>query len=344
MIKLGVSYYGNRIPWHVKEDMQDIKRHNCNFVVHTFSETDLEYYSGTMKEIVALSHGEGIEVWLDPWAVGKVFGGESYSDFLVKNFDARQVSNVGDPLPIACVNNKKFKNFMFEWTKRAIECKADVLFWDEPHMHFFPVSALASEHPVAWACRCKSCQYLFKEKYKKEMSIDWDEEIKNFFLDSIRTFVKDLCDYAKKEKKDIKNATCFLPFENYMVNFKDWEMLSDIKTLDIIGTDPYWQPGNNRQYVYERLKKYSRIVLDIAKKLNKEAQVWILNFNIKKGEEPLIETAVNAAYEEGIRNLAAWSYYGAGYFSLFPSEDPKLVWDTLGKAYGKLLQKESKVK
>ena len=50
MLKTGVSYFGSRIQRHVREDMRDIREHNCNFVVHTFSETDLEFYKDTMKE------------------------------------------------------------------------------------------------------------------------------------------------------------------------------------------------------------------------------------------------------------------------------------------------------
>ena len=48
-MRLGVSYFGNRMPWSVKDDMKKIRDNGCNFVVHTFSETDLEYYAGTME-------------------------------------------------------------------------------------------------------------------------------------------------------------------------------------------------------------------------------------------------------------------------------------------------------
>ena len=32
--------------------LEDIVAHHCNFVVHTFSEADLAFYTRTMKEIV----------------------------------------------------------------------------------------------------------------------------------------------------------------------------------------------------------------------------------------------------------------------------------------------------
>ena len=57
-------------------DLKDIKAHNCNLIVHTFSENDLFYYPETMTEIVKISHQEGFETYLDPWGVGNIFGGE----------------------------------------------------------------------------------------------------------------------------------------------------------------------------------------------------------------------------------------------------------------------------
>src|SRR3989339_167925 len=98
MLKLGVSYFGSRIQRHVKEDMADIVKHNCNFVVHTLSETDMEFYQGTMRQIVDISREAGLEIWIDPWAVGGTFGGETYSRFVAENLDAREISAKGESL------------------------------------------------------------------------------------------------------------------------------------------------------------------------------------------------------------------------------------------------------
>ncbi|MCX7765746.1 MAG: hypothetical protein N2246_03455, partial [Candidatus Sumerlaeia bacterium] len=78
-MELGVSYFGNRILRYVEQDMRTLARLGCTFVVHTFSENDFYFYRGTMQEIVALSHAAGLTVYLDPWGVGKVFGGEAFT-------------------------------------------------------------------------------------------------------------------------------------------------------------------------------------------------------------------------------------------------------------------------
>ena len=81
---------------------------------------------------------------------------------------------------------------------------------------------------------------------------------------------------------------------------------------------------------------FSKRIAKLAKDYKKEGQIWILNFNIKKGEEKNIETAIDAAYKEGIRNIAAWSYFGTYQMSNLASDDPGKVWETLGKVYKKL--------
>src|SRR3972149_5298924 len=47
----------------------------CSYVVHCYTETDLAYYRDTMRDVVAASHGAGLEGWLDPWGVAGIFYG-----------------------------------------------------------------------------------------------------------------------------------------------------------------------------------------------------------------------------------------------------------------------------
>ncbi|NQU73651.1 MAG: hypothetical protein HQ547_02955 [Candidatus Omnitrophica bacterium] len=338
MLKTGVSYFGSRIQRHVKEDMQDIKDHNCNFVVHTFSETDLEFYKGTMKEIVEISHGLGLEVWVDPWAVGGVFGGEAYSKFVAVNLEAREISAKGESLPAACLNNAQFRDFMLSWIDAALELKPDVFFWDEPHFYLYPLDQMERDSTL-WACRCEVCRREFKKRFGYEMPVESNDDIKLFKEDSIIDFLKTMCEYVKnrapktenQEPRTIKNAVCFLPFKGSLGGIMDWSKAAAIKSLDIIGTDPYWKVGEKD--VGSLVRGFSKKIYDLAQEYNKEGQIWILNFRIKKGTHKDIKTAVMAAHKEGIRNIAAWSYLGTGCMSYLASDDPQGVWDTLGEAF-----------
>ena len=84
---LGSSYFGNRIPRHAARDMQALRRQGFARVIHTFSENDLAYYAETMGELAAASHDAGLEVLLDPWGVGRIFGGEAYSNWIAEQPD-----------------------------------------------------------------------------------------------------------------------------------------------------------------------------------------------------------------------------------------------------------------
>lgn len=327
--KTGVSYFGCRMPDHVKADMEAIKRNHCNFVVHTFSETDLEYYRGTMEKIVAFSKEIGLEVHLDPWGVGRVWGGESYSEFIAKNLEARQINGEGHSLPIACPNSPAFRSFMLRWADAAVETGADYLFWDEPHFYIYA----EAEGSKGWACKCKHCEELFVKRFGHKMPSLLDEELRLFKEDSIVDFLRFLCDYT--QKKSLKNSMCFLPFDNSST-VNDWSKVAKIESLEIIGTDPYWRPGQTQKEVVQKVRAFSKRINELASQNGKEGQIWILNFNIKKGEEKLIKVAVETAYGEGIRNLAAWSYYGTVQMSELASQDPALVWKTLGQAYRRL--------
>jgi hypothetical protein len=130
-MKTGVAYHDVRNPIHVRKDLQDMVEHHCSFVVHTFSEADLIFYRRAMKEIVKASHDLGLEVYVDPWAVGGIFGGEALSRFVAENLADRQVLVDGTSAAAACMNSEHFRSFMKSWIEAAAEIGADVVFWDE---------------------------------------------------------------------------------------------------------------------------------------------------------------------------------------------------------------------
>ncbi len=332
-LKLGVSYYGNRIPWRVKEDLQEIRKIGCNYVVHTFSEEDLEFYQGAMAKIIATSHELGLEVWLDPWGVGQVFGGETYSSLIAKSLVVRQVNSYGDSLPIACPNHPAFREYLIQWIEAAARWKADVLFWDEPHFFIYPEPE-GDAVPKLWACRCSVCQILFRERLNEPMPEGATPEVRSFKEGCLVEWVRFLGE--ETAKRGLKSAVCLLPFENSST-VNDWAKVAALDSVSIIGTDPYWKPHQPDVEAY--VSRFAKRIQELADRYKKEGQIWILNFNIPKGEEISIRKAVEGAYVQGIRNFAAWSYYGAAYIKL-RAEDPQTVWETLAQTYGELLQKE----
>jgi hypothetical protein len=153
MLKTGVAYHDVRDVRHAREDLQDMVAHHCNFVVHTFSETDLSFYTRTMKEIGRISKDLGLETYIDPWGVGGIFGGEALSAFVGRHLDDRQVLADDRSVSAACMNSSEFRAFMRVWIEAAAETGADIAFWDEPHS--YTGEWVGGEK--AWACRCAVC-------------------------------------------------------------------------------------------------------------------------------------------------------------------------------------------
>jgi len=331
-LKLGISYFGNRIPWRVREDLKTIKEAGCNYIVLTFSEEDLEFYQIAFSEIIKGCHEFGLEVWMDPWAVGQVFGGETYSALIAKNLSLRQVSSQGESLPIACPNHPAFRDYLLKWAKTAKKLGADVLFWDEPHFMIYPEPE-GDAIPKLWACRCDLCREKFRKKTGQPMPERMTPEVRAFKEECLVEITRFLCDATVEQ--GLKASVCLLPFENSST-VNDWAKVAAIPTLWSIGTDPYWRPHQPDVEIF--VGRFAKRIKELADKFGKEPHLWILNFNIPKGEEGNIRIAIDAGYEAGIRNFAAWSYYGGAYISI-RAEDPQAVWKSLSDCYHELLDK-----
>ncbi len=124
MIETGVSYFSSRDLRHLREDLRDMLAHGCTYVVHCFTETDLLYYRGAMREVVDATRQAGLEAWLDPWGVTGIFSGESLSRFLVDHPEALQVLSDGRRAPAACPNHPETRRFLLDWVEAAAESSA----------------------------------------------------------------------------------------------------------------------------------------------------------------------------------------------------------------------------
>lgn len=332
-MKLGASYFANRILRHVREDMKKMIDDGCNFVVHTMSEHDITYHSGTMIDIVKTSQEVGLEVFLDPWGVGRVFGGEAFSIFVNTYPNCRQRLNFPEgeiKIYKACLNSKTFRDKMAEWIELAAKTGADGVFWDEPHLFFGEFAPLFGDKKRdIWGCSCEACKDIFKEKYGYEMPIDFTDDVKTFRQMTIVNFLEYLANEASK--KGLKNSVCLFPTSDPRYGIYEWEKVAMLKSMDIFGSDPYWY-GYKRD-VTEFVRSVSNEVLTLSKRYNKEAQIWIQGYRVPANREKEIITAVDVAYESGIRNIATWSFEGTDCMTYVRSERPDIVWQNVRGAY-----------
>ncbi len=327
MTKFGVSYFGNRFLSHAREDFKRISA-SCDYIVHTVNETDLVYHKAVLARLFHESRKVGLEVWVDPWGLGGVFGGEASSQFLLEHRKSWQVMSDGRHVAAACLNRPEWRSYMKEWILSVRDMGGQVIFWDEPHVAF----DFESEWEGIYSCFCEECQQLFKRKYGTLPLNKLNDQIREFRRDTMRSFLQEGMAFARS--KGMKNAICLYAYRGHAEYDLVWKGAAELPDLDIFGCDPYWHWRFKRD-VTPHVTEFSEYVVETAKANKKSSQVWIQAMRLPTGTEHQIGDAVEAAVKAGITHVAAWSFDGGELLDTVLSERPDVVWSEVEKAFQK---------
>lgn len=319
---LGISYFGNRMTDHFKYDLDELRESGFNAILHTFAEPDIKYYKDTVAEMVSLSKEWGFkEVYINPWGVCRLFGGEAFSEFTAYNYTDNQSLNTGEKIPISCLNRKNVKEFLFRWIKEAASTGADNIFWDEPHWQL----KTHLNYPENWSCRCSVCREKFKDFFKYEMPENINEDVIAFRENSLIDFLYALT--AEVKKYNLKNSVCLLPFDDEYDGISQWSRIGSDENLDVIAADPYWQvfkkdPLQFTRFWVERLNR-------IGDEFKKEKQVWIQGFRYKNDELQGLKKTFEYIGSTDINNIFVWGIKACGFVSYLKPEDPAKTWNII---------------
>ncbi len=311
-MKFATSYFGNRILRHVSADMQQLAQQRFDLVVHTFSENDQRYFAGTMKEIVGASRANGLEVWLDPWGVGGVFGGEAFSRVALEESSWAQTARDGSRLPACCPNNPNFRQFLASWIDAACEMKPDAIFWDEPHFYTDRIGRVPG-------CHCRHCEILARDRGIR------DDDL----LRGTSTLLLLEWAFRRVRSRGGRNVVCLLPPELSEGGRVDWESIARIDGLDNLGTDPYWAILNTEPEPF--IKRYAQKLNNVAAPATVPIHLWIQGFSIAAGHEEEITRAVIQAAEAKPEVIAIWGFEGCAAMSSLACENPHLAWEAFLK-------------
>jgi hypothetical protein len=331
-LKTGIAYHGNRILKHVEEDMRDCIAHHINLVVHMLSHNDWDRHRHIMREIVALTEGLGLEVWLDNWGLGGPPGDKSH--FLAYYPGSHQIYNTGEMDPVrACLNSPDFRRFTRDWIDLVVEVGGKTILWDEPHLVGMDIR---EGKPMVWSCRCETCQALFREQYGHAMPSAFDDEVAEFRLWTVVDYFTHVTGYSAT--KGLTNAVVVMLGAGHGINLSTIERVARIPTMDNVGSDPYWFGGRSDDpygYVYGA----TRQMLEVCQAYGKGHNLWIQGFGVPRGREEEIVLATDAAYDAGARTILAWGYRGSESND-YRAECPELTWQLIGDAMARIQNRE----
>lgn len=319
-IETGVAYFEGRAPRHTGRDLDDMVESGCSYVVHCYSEFDVRWAKDSMRRLVTDTKARGLGVWLDPWGVGEVFGGEPFSRFGAIHPEARQIDSTGVASSHACLNQPAFRAWVHAWIDAAAEAGGETIFWDEPTWDI---------RGDVWSCRCERCQALFRERTGAAMPLEYVPEVRAFLEASMADLLSDAGRYARS--KGLQNALCIMPPEAGNPGFTDWDTAASIDALDNFGTDPYWFSfgGDPAEYV----ARNTRRTIEVAQRHGLDHHVWIQGFEVPAGREPEVGLAIDAAAGAGACNIAVWSFDGCAALSSCECERPDEVWRVVAEGF-----------
>lgn len=326
MIK-GTSYFGVRSPKWALSDMKELAALGFTHVLHTYSEEDLKYYRETMREIIDGTVELGLKVYVNPWGVGRVFGGEAFSELTAGRPELSQVAMDGSLKPAICPGTNAFMDFMQEWLEAVGDTKAESVFWDEPHFYF------SKGNLANWACRCGNCQNLYRKKFGAAMPSELTQDVQDFREGILVETLDKLTKAAKNLGK--KNTVCMLP-PWFPAGLDDWGKIARLEAVDEIASDPYQERGDAPELVKRRYRETAERLVKTAEAAGVSSQMWVKNYQIEAGCERDVAIAVREAYEAGIRNIFCWSYRSTEYLSWLKSDNPELAWNEFCTAIAEL--------
>jgi N-acetylmuramic acid 6-phosphate etherase len=315
MNRAGVSYFGVRILRHVRRDLEDIAARGYTGVLHTFSENDLAYYRGTMRDIVGASHDAGLEVQMCPWGVGRTFGGEAESRWVTMHPEACQVLDDGRRVAAGCLNQPAYRAFCKDWADAALEAGTDYVFWDEPH--WIVPEHVGVDDPERWACVCDTCR-------ERAGGTPTQEFREASLVDFLREMV------AHVAARGGKNTVCLLPLTEGTHGITDWDAVAGLPGLDVFATDPYWK--NFDEEPGEFVGRFAKLLSETAARHGVRPQLWVPSFGLTRDDIPDLEAAIESTRAAGIDDLWTWGYEACGHMTHLATADSALVWTAATRA------------
>ncbi len=276
-----------------------------------------------MATCVEQAHERGLSVWIDPWGVGGIFGGEAFSEQGAWAVEAQQRRRDGRALPLLCPTSDTVRDYLRRWTMTVAEVlRADAIFWDEPHF-YFPLAA--SEAQDLWSCACVRCREGFEAAYGYTLPATETAAVRQWKQDAVTALLEEVT--AMAAGYHLSNIVCVQPDHGQLEGLEaKLDRMAANPRLDVLSTEPY--PLLYRRPI-ESTQGFCEALLRICQRHGKTPQMWIQGFRVEAGDEYLLGEEIELMAACDIGDIAIWSYLATAYMSSHACADSERVWQVV---------------
>lgn len=233
--RFGVRYVGGRHPQYTARDLDEVTRLGFDDVVLAFSENEHRFYQERMMACVQQAHERGLTVWVDPWGVGGIFGGEAFSEQGAWQVEAQQQRRDGRSLPLRCPTSEAVRDDLRHWIGTVAKMlRAEAIFWDEPH---FDLPLAESAAPGLWSCVCVRWREGFEAAYGYALPDMETAAVRQWKQDAVIALLEDVTQVAAGY--GLSHRVCVQPDSGRWEGLEaKLERFAANPNLEVLSTDP----------------------------------------------------------------------------------------------------------
>lgn len=282
-----------RHPDTVKQDFEQIRATGAGSIVYAVHEQEAQHWPRDLERGLRQAQDAGLKVHLSLGRYGNLFAGPSLmpSWYTFHHPNSRVMDRHGRYHDISCYNHESFRNWLFKEI--------------EQYLRNFPLNGILIDEPRGpdVTCFCSVCRALCPDV----------ADLYRFRMRSMVDFLGELCTVVKRIDAHAKTTVVLLP--------QDLEQIEELATLphlDTLGGHLFWQLLHED---VEVVGQWGRSIIEATRSQKKRSQLWLQNFNLREGEELILESAFKQII--GLEPDEV-----AGYYYWRNNENPCRVWQT----------------
>ncbi len=287
------------------------------FLVVPVSEELARFHAAGIQQLIQQARALGLEVWLDPWAWGGIFGGEAHSRVILKLPRQRDIAGV--ELPAACPSAEQTARELHAFLRELTHWGADGIFLDEPH--FYLQTPYPERRPVE-ACFCEACEATAQALWGASLA-----ELPREARMTLQGF--QLARLLRKATKELDGrwTLCVLPpelggnplFPEFAALFREmgWQ----------IAVDPYFH------LVQEEPLSFVERWVEFLLRADPGGWLWVPGFLLRERDLPVLENVLALAEKRGLRRVAFWSFRGTQAHARLSTAASRKAWQIFARAF-----------